>query len=144
MEPKFLFLDEPAAGLNEEESDALHDLLKNIPTRYHVGLIVVEHDMRLMMNLCPRLHVLNYGTHDRRGYACRGSRQPRGRHRLPREQCLMADADGREPRRVVRRGARAPRYLARGQRGRTGRAPRRERRGQVHDAEVHHAACCAR
>lgn len=61
MEPKFLFLDEPAAGLNEEESDALHDLLKNIPTRYHVGLIIVEHDMRLMMNLCPRLHVLNYG-----------------------------------------------------------------------------------
>lgn len=61
MEPKFLFLDEPAAGLNEEESDTLHDLLKNIPTRYHVGLIIVEHDMRLMMNLCPRLHVLNYG-----------------------------------------------------------------------------------
>lgn len=61
MEPKFLFLDEPAAGLNEEESDALHDLLKNIPTRYHVGLVIVEHDMRLMMNLCPRLHVLNYG-----------------------------------------------------------------------------------
>lgn len=61
MSPKFLFLDEPAAGLNEEESDALHVLLKDLPARYNTGLVVVEHDMRLMMNLCPRLHVLNYG-----------------------------------------------------------------------------------
>lgn len=61
MKPKFLFLDEPAAGLNEEESDALHALLKSLPTRYNLGLVIVEHDMRLMMNLCPRLHVLNYG-----------------------------------------------------------------------------------
>lgn len=61
MDPKFLFLDEPAAGLNEEESDVLMVLLREIPSRYHVGLVVVEHDMRLMMSLCPRLHVLNYG-----------------------------------------------------------------------------------
>jgi len=61
MQPKFLFLDEPAAGLNEEESDSLHDLLKGLPARFNIGLVVVEHDMRLMMNLCPRLHVLNYG-----------------------------------------------------------------------------------
>lgn len=61
MSPKFLFLDEPAAGLNEEESDALHLLLKDLPVQYGIGLVVVEHDMRLMMNLCPRLHVLNYG-----------------------------------------------------------------------------------
>jgi len=61
MKPKFLFLDEPAAGLNEDESDLLMALLKDIPARYEVGLVVVEHDMRLMMNLCPRLHVLNYG-----------------------------------------------------------------------------------
>jgi branched-chain amino acid transport system ATP-binding protein len=59
--PKFLFLDEPAAGLNEEESDALTGLLKSMPDRFGVGLVVIEHDMRLMMNLCPRLHVLNYG-----------------------------------------------------------------------------------
>lgn len=61
MSPKFLFLDEPAAGLNEEESDTLHHILKDLPGRYGIGLVVVEHDMRLMMNLCPRLHVLNYG-----------------------------------------------------------------------------------
>lgn len=61
MEPKFVFLDEPAAGLNEEESDGLNALLKGLPARFNIGLIVIEHDMRLMMNLCPRLHVLNYG-----------------------------------------------------------------------------------
>lgn len=59
--PKFLFLDEPAAGLNEEESDGLHGVLSDLPARHNIGLIVVEHDMRLMMTLCPRLHVLNYG-----------------------------------------------------------------------------------
>lgn len=61
MRPKFLLLDEPAAGLNENESDLLLELLRDIPARKHVGLLVVEHDMRLMMNLCARLHVLNYG-----------------------------------------------------------------------------------
>lgn len=61
MEPKFVFLDEPAAGLNEEESDGLHELLTAMPGRYGIGLVVIEHDMRLMMNLCLRLHVLNYG-----------------------------------------------------------------------------------
>jgi len=61
MKPKFVLLDEPAAGLNEEESDGLHHLLKDLPERFGIGLVVIEHDMRLMMNLCPRLHVLNYG-----------------------------------------------------------------------------------
>jgi branched-chain amino acid transport system ATP-binding protein len=59
--PKFLLLDEPAAGLNEEESDLLLELLRSIPESKHVGLLIVDHDMRLMMNLCATLHVLNYG-----------------------------------------------------------------------------------
>lgn len=61
MNPKFLLLDEPAAGLNEEESDQLLDLLRTIPERKRVGMLVVDHDMRLIMSLCQRLHVLNYG-----------------------------------------------------------------------------------
>ena len=61
MQPKFLLLDEPAAGLNEEESDLLLELLKSIPETKQVGVLIVEHDMRLMMNLCHTLHVLNYG-----------------------------------------------------------------------------------
>ncbi len=61
MKPKFLMLDEPAAGLNEEESDLLLELLGPIPETKKVGVLIVDHDMRLMMNLCGRLHVLNYG-----------------------------------------------------------------------------------
>ncbi len=61
MNPKFLLLDEPAAGLNEDESDLLLDLLRVIRANKPVGVLIVDHDMRLMMNLCDELHVLNYG-----------------------------------------------------------------------------------
>lgn len=60
-QPKFLLLDEPAAGLNEEETDALLAFLKPLPKAKQFGILIVDHDMRLMMNLCDRLHVLNYG-----------------------------------------------------------------------------------
>lgn len=60
-DPKFLLLDEPAAGLNEEESDLLLALLNEILATKPVGILIVDHDMRLMMNLCDRLHVLDYG-----------------------------------------------------------------------------------
>ena len=61
MRPKFLLLDEPAAGLNENESDLLLKMLKSIPAQKGVGMLIVDHDMRLIMRLCDRLHVLNYG-----------------------------------------------------------------------------------
>lgn len=59
--PKFVMLDEPAAGLNELETDELFALLKELPAKKNIGMLIVEHDMRLIMNLCHRLHVLNYG-----------------------------------------------------------------------------------
>jgi branched-chain amino acid transport system ATP-binding protein len=61
MEPIFLFLDEPAAGLNEEESDQLLEALAGIPAAKNLGMLIVDHDMRLIMRLCHRLHVLSYG-----------------------------------------------------------------------------------
>jgi branched-chain amino acid transport system ATP-binding protein len=61
MGPKFLLLDEPAAGLNEEESDELLNILAPIPVEKNLGMLIVEHDMRLIMRLCHRLHVLSYG-----------------------------------------------------------------------------------
>src|SRR5262249_18157598 len=61
MRPRFLFLDEPAAGLNEEESAALLERLAPVPGRERLGMLIVDHDMRLIMQLCHRLHVLNYG-----------------------------------------------------------------------------------
>ncbi len=59
--PTFLFLDEPAAGLNEQESDALLEVLLPLPQEIGCGMLIVDHDMRLIMRLCHRLHVLNYG-----------------------------------------------------------------------------------
>jgi len=59
--PSFLFLDEPAAGLNEDESEELFEVLAAIPQKKNLGLLIVDHDMRLIMRLCHRLHVLNFG-----------------------------------------------------------------------------------
>jgi len=61
MNPAFLLLDEPGAGLNEEEIDGLLGILRGVIARHHLGMLVVEHDMRLIMRLCDRLHVLQSG-----------------------------------------------------------------------------------
>jgi ABC-type branched-subunit amino acid transport system ATPase component len=60
-QPKYLFLDEPAAGLNEDESEELLQILAAIPKQKNLGMLIVDHDMRLIMRLCHRLHVLNFG-----------------------------------------------------------------------------------
>jgi branched-chain amino acid transport system ATP-binding protein len=57
----FLLLDEPAAGLDEAEGDALLGVLAGIPASRGCGVLVIDHDMRLIMRLCQRLHVLAYG-----------------------------------------------------------------------------------
>jgi branched-chain amino acid transport system ATP-binding protein len=59
--PTFVLLDEPAAGLNEAESDELLQTLTTIPQEIGCGILIVDHDMRLIMRLCQRIHVLNYG-----------------------------------------------------------------------------------
>lgn len=61
MAPIFILLDEPGAGLNEEECDDLLKVLGRIREQYNLGMLVVEHDMRLIMRLCDRLHVLQSG-----------------------------------------------------------------------------------
>ena len=60
-QPSFLFLDEPAAGLNEDESEELLQVLVAIPSHKNLGMLIVDHDMRLIMRLCHRLQVLNFG-----------------------------------------------------------------------------------
>lgn len=59
-EPKLLMLDEPAAGLNEKETEELQRLLEQVSTR-GVTLLVVEHDMQFVRNLCDQVVVLNFG-----------------------------------------------------------------------------------
>jgi branched-chain amino acid transport system ATP-binding protein len=59
--PRFLLLDEPAAGLNEFECDELLEMLGRIRTELGCGLLVIEHDMRLIMRLCDLVQVIDYG-----------------------------------------------------------------------------------
>lgn len=59
--PRFLVLDEPAAGMNEVESAGLLEKLARLPQEKQLGMIIVDHDMHLMMRLCHRLHVLASG-----------------------------------------------------------------------------------
>ncbi len=59
--PDFLLLDEPAAGLNEEETDILLDDVRGVRDRLGCAILVVEHDMRFIMGLCDRIQVLDAG-----------------------------------------------------------------------------------
>jgi branched-chain amino acid transport system ATP-binding protein len=60
-EPVFMLLDEPGAGLNDAETESLLATLQRIRERRGCGILIVDHDMRLIMGLCDRIHVLNYG-----------------------------------------------------------------------------------
>jgi branched-chain amino acid transport system ATP-binding protein len=60
-EPAFLLLDEPAAGMNEAETATLLQILADMPRTRGLGLLIIDHDMRLIMRLCQRLHVLASG-----------------------------------------------------------------------------------
>jgi branched-chain amino acid transport system ATP-binding protein len=59
--PKLLLLDEPAAGLNPKEIHQLIDTLLKIKEEKNLSIIIVEHHMELVMNICKILHVLNFG-----------------------------------------------------------------------------------
>jgi len=59
--PRILCLDEPAAGLNPNESAALNDLLRGLVEQERLALLLVEHDMDVIMNVSDHIYVLNYG-----------------------------------------------------------------------------------
>jgi branched-chain amino acid transport system ATP-binding protein len=61
LEPRLLLLDEPTAGMNTQESEILLDLIHRIRDQYKLTIILVEHNMPLVMSLCERIQVLNYG-----------------------------------------------------------------------------------
>jgi branched-chain amino acid transport system ATP-binding protein len=60
-QPRLLLLDEPAAGLNPLETLALMAFLREIQARYRLTLLIIEHNLRLVMNLCEHLTVLDHG-----------------------------------------------------------------------------------
>ncbi len=60
-DPKLLILDEPAAGMNPQETQALTELIRWVRLQFNLSILLIEHDMSLVMGLCERLYVLNYG-----------------------------------------------------------------------------------
>lgn len=59
--PKLIILDEPAAGLNDTETVELSKLIKNIRDEYKCNVLLVEHDMRLVMDICDRICAISFG-----------------------------------------------------------------------------------
>lgn len=59
--PKLLFLDEPAAGMNANESKDLTRLIYQIHENYNLSIVLIEHDMNVIMNIAERIYVLEYG-----------------------------------------------------------------------------------
>ena len=62
MKPQILFLDEPAAGMNPEETADLTRLIKKVQREFHITVVLIEHDMSLVMNLAERIYVLDHGA----------------------------------------------------------------------------------
>jgi branched-chain amino acid transport system ATP-binding protein len=60
--PKLLLLDEPAAGMNPTEKEELSRLIREIRDRFRITILLVEHDMQLVMSICERITVLDYGV----------------------------------------------------------------------------------
>lgn len=60
-DPKLIILDEPAAGLNESETDELSELISEIKTTFNCSILLVEHDMGFVMGVCDRICAINFG-----------------------------------------------------------------------------------
>ena len=61
-DPKLLLLDEPAAGMNPQETDALMHLIEDVRKRFALAVLLIEHDMKVVMGICQRIAVLDYGV----------------------------------------------------------------------------------
>ena len=60
-DPKLLLLDEPAAGMNPQEKGQLMHLIRRVRDEYGLTILLIEHDMKLVMGICERIYVLDYG-----------------------------------------------------------------------------------
>ena len=60
-QPKLLLLDEPAAGMNPTEKQQLMELIRFVKDKFQISVLLVEHDMKVVMGICERINVLDYG-----------------------------------------------------------------------------------
>jgi branched-chain amino acid transport system ATP-binding protein len=75
--PRLLLLDEPAAGMNPTEKVELARLIRRIRDEFQIAVLLVEHDMQLVMDLCERIHVLDHGVKIAEGTPAEIRRDPR-------------------------------------------------------------------
>lgn len=61
-DPKLLFLDEPAAGMNPQESVELMEFILKIRDQFNLTIVLIEHHMQVVMGVCKRMYVLDYGV----------------------------------------------------------------------------------
>lgn len=61
LNPDFLLLDEPASGMNDEESQTLMKIIRDIPNHYKCGVLLIEHNMKVIMGVCEYVYVLDGG-----------------------------------------------------------------------------------
>lgn len=61
-QPKLLLLDEPAAGMNPQETQQLMEMIRWIKKEFDLTILLIEHDMSLVMGVCERIYVLDYGS----------------------------------------------------------------------------------
>ena len=59
--PKLLLLDEPAAGMNPQETEELMVTIRKIRDQFGISILLIEHDMKLVMGICEKITVINYG-----------------------------------------------------------------------------------
>ena len=59
--PRLLLLDEPAAGMNPQESYELMDFIRSVKEKFKISIFLIEHHMRVVMGICQRIYVLDYG-----------------------------------------------------------------------------------
>ena len=77
-QPKVLLLDEPAAGMNLQEKSALVDLIRWIRKEFRLTVWLIEHEMRVVMNLCELIQVLDFGETIAEGTAGRDPEESPG------------------------------------------------------------------
>ncbi|MCR5761689.1 MAG: ABC transporter ATP-binding protein [Sphaerochaetaceae bacterium] len=75
-DPKLLFLDEPAAGMNPQETESLMETIRRIRD-LGITVVLIEHDMKLVMNICDNITVLNYGQKIAQGSASDIQKDPK-------------------------------------------------------------------
>lgn len=76
-EPRLLLLDEPAAGMNPQESIELMEFVKEIRTKFKVSILMIEHHMQVIMGVCEKIYVLDYGVNIAEGSASEVQNNPK-------------------------------------------------------------------